>query len=239
MPWFKVDDGLASKLETTRIPRAHRAAAIGLWALAGSWSARELTDGFVPEHMIDELAGTTESAAWLVSSEYWARVEGGFQFVTWEGEQPTRAKTLEQRAKNNAKVANWRSKNAKPSGDDVSNPVTPASRNSVTNPAPDPTRPDPSPSGEEGAPAPTCRRHSSWDHNDPCRACGADREAHEAWTARLNQQWDAALKASPPVPIRPSTMSERIEDCGDHRWLTDSTCIRCEQRREHRDLGAA
>ncbi|WDM42522.1 hypothetical protein KV395_04215 [Microbacterium luteolum] len=103
--------------------------------------------------------------------------------------------------------------------------------------------------GGDSAPTPTCRRHETWDHNEPCRACGADRLAHEAWRKTLDADWDNALTSmesphpSTPVPIRGKTMSERLEDCADdsltHRWLSDGTCMRCEQRREHQDLGAA
>lgn len=145
MPWFKVDDGLSSKLETTRIPRAHRSAAIGLWTLAGSWSARELTDGHVPGHMIDELAGSAEDAQRLVDAGFWSIVEGGFQFVVWNGQQPMREKVEEARAKNAAKVKNWRSRNQ------VSNPVTnggdtPVGDDDVTLP---PTRTRPVPISDE------------------------------------------------------------------------------------------
>jgi hypothetical protein len=34
---------------------------------------------------------------------------------------------------------------------------------------------------EEGAPTPTCTRHSTWHHDEPCRACRNDREAADAW----------------------------------------------------------
>jgi hypothetical protein len=117
-PWFKVDDGLMSKAQTTRIPRAHRRAALGLWALAGSWSAKELTDGHIPEHMLDELTGTPEDAAWLVKAEYWTVAEDGWQFVEWEPDQPLREVVLDARKKNAEKVKDWRSRNR------ASNPVT-------------------------------------------------------------------------------------------------------------------
>jgi hypothetical protein len=44
VPWFKVDD----KLHDHRKARAAGATAMGLWVLAGSWSADNLTDGFIP-----------------------------------------------------------------------------------------------------------------------------------------------------------------------------------------------
>ena len=48
-----------------------------------------------------------------------------------------------------------------------------------------------------------------------------------------------AQLTSDPSPQRPSTMSPRIEDCGDHVWLLDGTCTRCEVRRDRQTLGAA
>ena len=100
---------------------------------------------------------------------------------------------------------------------------------------------------EEGvplAPTPTCTRHSTWEHEDPCRACGHDREAHAAWVKALDSQWDSLLSAEDAelrrklVPIR-TTMSPRVVDCGSHRWIADGTCMRCEQRKPHEHVGAA
>lgn len=98
--------------------------------------------------MVDELAGSDESAAWLVSAGFWAVVDGGFQFVVWNGEQPMREKVLEQRRKNADKVQNWRARNAV--SNPASNPVTaPATNGNVT---PPPTRPVPTTSNEVHTP---------------------------------------------------------------------------------------
>jgi len=51
MPWFRADDGLSSSRKVLGIPRSRRAAAMGLWVLAGTWCSRELTDGFIGSHM--------------------------------------------------------------------------------------------------------------------------------------------------------------------------------------------
>lgn len=91
MVWFKVDDGLVSALKTTRIPRARRAAAMGLWVLSGSWAARELTDGFIPAHMLMELACSKRMAADLVEAGFWDVVEGGYQFHNWSVYNPDAA----------------------------------------------------------------------------------------------------------------------------------------------------
>ncbi|TFB93191.1 hypothetical protein [Cryobacterium sp. HLT2-28] len=144
-PWFKVDDGLSSKAQTTRIPRANRRAALGLWVLAGSWSAKELTDGHIPEHMLDELTGTPADAAWLVKAAYWTVAEDGWQFVEWAPEQPLREVVLAGRKKNAEKVSSWRTRNR------PSNPVTPPVANPVSH-APvtlPPSRPNPTNTSNE------------------------------------------------------------------------------------------
>jgi len=132
-PWFRADDSLTTKVETTRIPRAIRPAVIGLWVLAGTWSAKELTDGHVPAHMIDELAGTQEQARALVAAGYWRAVEDGFQFVEWGPTQPLREAVLEARRKNAEKVKGWRDRNR------PSNPVTNDDTNPDVTPPPVPS----------------------------------------------------------------------------------------------------
>ncbi|MET4702766.1 hypothetical protein ABIB54_000220 [Frigoribacterium sp. UYMn621] len=146
MPWYKVDDGLSMKAETTRIPRAARTSAIGLLALAGSWSARELTDGHIPTHMLEELAGSEADASWLVTAGFWIAVVDGWRFTEWEPDQPLREVVLADRAKRAEKMRGWRSRNQASST--PSNPATNSATNAdsdatVPEPQPVPTRPDP------------------------------------------------------------------------------------------------
>lgn len=147
MPWFKVSDDLPSRASTTRIPRPHRCAALGLWALAGAWSAAQLTDGHIPAHMLEELSGTAESADWLVTAGIWEPIEDGWQFSEWAPDQPLRETVLEARRKNAERVTSWRSRN-RPRGNTAGNGVTPGVTNPVTNDAVTlpPTRPNPDPS---------------------------------------------------------------------------------------------
>jgi len=46
MPWFKVDDALHSHPKT----RKAGLAAMGLWVVAGSFSASYMTSGFISEY---------------------------------------------------------------------------------------------------------------------------------------------------------------------------------------------
>ena len=65
---------------------------MGLWVLAGSWAARGLTDGHVPEYMLDELACDAEDAKWLVYAGLWFDdpAGNGWWFHQWNERQPTR-----------------------------------------------------------------------------------------------------------------------------------------------------
>ena len=95
MSWFKVDDRLPTSRKMLRIPRSKRTAAIGLWTIAGAWSAHDLTDGFVPAFMIEEWGGTEADADELIRAGMWAEDEHdgdpGYQFVNWAEYQPMKA----------------------------------------------------------------------------------------------------------------------------------------------------
>ena len=51
MPWFRVDDNLGFHHKVIAAGNP----AMGLWVRAGSVCASQLTDGFVPDHMIASL----------------------------------------------------------------------------------------------------------------------------------------------------------------------------------------
>jgi hypothetical protein len=108
MSWFKVDDGFSDHPKVRSIPRATRAAAIGLWTLAGSWSAKNLTDGHVPAYMLAELGCTRGQAAALVQAGLWLRAGDGYDFHEWDDHQPSREQVTERRAKTAERVARWR-----------------------------------------------------------------------------------------------------------------------------------
>lgn len=152
MPWFKVDDGLPSSRKVLGIPRRDRLAAIGLWTLGGAWSAKELQDGAVPSYMIVELGATRRVAEALVTAGLWSRTSSGYAFVNWDEFQPTRADVVAAREKNAEKLRKWRRRNQEQNQGETEF-VTGLQDGSdeVRNPAPVPTRPDPtsSPDGEE------------------------------------------------------------------------------------------
>ncbi|MFI1194056.1 hypothetical protein ACH4T9_12475 [Micromonospora sp. NPDC020750] len=105
MTWFKVDDGLHKHRKRIRCGLdVEGFAALGLWTTAGSWSSDELTDGWVPDDVLDYLApGIGEQLAKrLERAALWNRVtrdgEEGWQFHEWTDHQPTRDQVLAERA---------------------------------------------------------------------------------------------------------------------------------------------
>lgn len=111
MSWFKVDDKLPTSQKLLRIPRRYRLASLGLWTLAGAWSAGQETDGLIPDHMIEEWGGTSTLVDWLVTSGLWVVAPEGKQFRNWAEYQPTRAEKEAEREKNREKLRKWRSGN--------------------------------------------------------------------------------------------------------------------------------
>ena len=107
MAWFKVDD----KLHDHRKANAAKKSAMGVWVLAGSWSADNLTDGFIPARVLSRW-GTPTDAKRLVDVGLWTPEtqdgERGWQFHDWENFQPSRSSVEERRRRNADKIAKWR-----------------------------------------------------------------------------------------------------------------------------------
>lgn len=91
MPYFFVDDAFADSKEVMSIPSRHRNAAIGLWTRCGAWSMSKLTDGFIPDSVVELFSGRGVSLAdLLVDATLWERVNGGFAYRNWTRWQRTR-----------------------------------------------------------------------------------------------------------------------------------------------------
>lgn len=93
MPWFRVDDQLATHPKVIRVGNA----AMGLWVRAGSWAMQQLTDGFVPDSVVKMLDGKPTQTKALVDAGLWVKARGGYQFHGWEEFQVTRAKVKDER----------------------------------------------------------------------------------------------------------------------------------------------
>lgn len=197
MPWFNVDDGFANSKPVLRIPRRYRCAAIGLWTLAGSWSAKELTDGLIPDHALEEFAGTVAMAEHLVRAGLWRRVEGGWQFEGWAKWQKTKEQVLAFRAAEAERKRKARSGKKTAGENSVSGVDSGRTEPGVTlghhpesgQPLPTPS-PEPKPSSlvdlgggvtqvAPTGPRPECHEHTE-NYDGPCRKCKRRREWDEA-----------------------------------------------------------
>lgn len=86
MTWFKVDDSFHSHPKVL----ATEPAALGLWVVAGTWSSANLTDGFVPDHVIPRLLPDAAMLAEaLVTTGLWKRCRGGYLFHDWTDYNPS------------------------------------------------------------------------------------------------------------------------------------------------------
>jgi len=91
MTWFKVDDSFYDHPKVFDAPDC----AVALWTRAGTWSARNLTDGFVPTGMPARLCDDPERAVReLINRGLWSRSRGGYQFHDWAQYQPTRDEAI-------------------------------------------------------------------------------------------------------------------------------------------------
>jgi hypothetical protein len=135
------------------ISRRDRLACVGLWMAAGTWSTRNLKDGRVPFHVLDEIGGTERLAVELVRVGLWRRIKTGYLFVNWKEFQPTRAdveadraaakermRSARERKRAEAEAAKATGQNANGSGE---HSRTGPERSSTPS-RPVPTRPDPS-----------------------------------------------------------------------------------------------
>lgn len=244
MPWFNVDDGFANSRPVLRIPRRYRCAALGLWTLAGSWSAKELTDGLIPDHAIEEFASSPAMAEQLVRAGLWRRVEGGWQFENWAKYQKTKEQVYAFRAAEAERKRRQRSGGKPPDGGGLSHPdsgrtdtAVPPGRDPESGlPIPEPT-PLPILSSVETSsggvtqvdarePAPQCpRHHKNGNPNDePCRTC------------RQVKDWEKAQKlaaAADEVEAQRQrkTAREQCPRCKGTNWIPDTDpAIKCDHQ---------
>jgi hypothetical protein len=85
--WFKVDDSFHAHPKVL----ATDADALGLWVVAGSWSGANLTDGFVPDHVLTRLLpDAVNLARKLITAGLWRKARGGYRFHDWGEFNPKR-----------------------------------------------------------------------------------------------------------------------------------------------------
>ena len=165
MAWFKVDDGFHASRKLLKIPKRARFAAIGLWTVAGSWAADQLTDGNVPDYMIREWGSPPAAPEALVDAGLWERTHDGYLFYNWHEYQPSKQDVDAERAASRERMRDLRAKrkNRKPLDQaevgGVFGRTVPNGSESVRNP--DPTRPDPTPIKEEASASSSPRKRAS------------------------------------------------------------------------------
>lgn len=132
MPWFNVDDGFSNSKPVMRIPRRYRPVCIGVWTLTGAWSAKELTDGFIPDAVLEEYGATPKIIELLVDAELWEPDSNGVRFRNWAKWQRTKQQVMDYRSAETERKRNWRNEKRKPSDQPEQEDVPDLSRRDTT-----------------------------------------------------------------------------------------------------------
>jgi hypothetical protein len=153
MPWFQVDDDYPTHPGVLATSLAAR----GLWATAGAWSSKRLTD-VVPDHVLASFGSTPELLDELVDAQVWRRVRGGYRFAQ-EGlcKIPVKETVDYQRKLKTDRQNRWREGRRR-------RPVDASTDASFLDPVPIPKEPPPSPPQAGGSGHDGQHKH--------CRACG-------------------------------------------------------------------
>ena len=192
MAWFKVDDALAFHMKVVTAGNA----AMGLWVRAGSWSAQQLSDGFVPANIVRTFGGSDDDVRSLCDVGLWHEVENGYQFHDWDEYQPTREKVLSERESARKRMADLRGRSGE------QKPNTEGSSAAVRPPRPDPSRSSSRTSSprkpERPLPAdwePTEKHHElAKEQNVDIQAAVVAFKDHAETNDRRARDWNAAFR---------------------------------------------
>lgn len=215
MTWFKVDDSFHAHPKVL----ATDADALGLWVVAGAWSGSNLTDGFVPDHVLSRLLPESDKLARkLVTAGLWRRVRGGYQFHDWNAYQPSSSdvRAMREKRANAGRIGGLNSGKTR----SKTGSKTEALASQLLEP---PTRPVPKGRGGTGRslgdssetratsepPSPRCEQHLDVDEPPPCGACGDARRARTRWDLA-----DSERRRTQP-------------QCRDHRGQPAHNCGLC------------
>lgn len=245
MVWFKIDDGFYDHPKVVGLD----VAAVGLWALAGAYCARHLTDGTITDKQVRQIGGTRRQAEKLVAAGLW-RSEGAspsarrYVFNDWREFQPTRDDVEEKRAIDRQRKAEARARKANKQAE-RENVQADTSRTSdgtthrtnfgiqEMSALPDPTRPDPTKrEGEVVSHVPVGARDDFSPSLDDLAA------AHSAGAA------SPTPPVSPPATPGPGGLFGTPDDprCAEHAHLRREDvppCRMCAAAREQHQARAA
>jgi hypothetical protein len=142
MTWFKVDDSFHSHPKVL----AAEPAALGLWVVAGAWCSANLTDGFVPDHVLPRLLpDAAQLAEKLATCRLWRRAKGGYRFHDWSDYNPSSDEVNKEREAARQRMRELRAnRRANSRGSGSANSTKPAKKPGVfaqenSNPAGQPT----------------------------------------------------------------------------------------------------
>lgn len=93
MPWFKVDDAFHGHPKVMELSPA----AVGVWALAGSWCANYLTDGEIKASIVRRFGADDAMVSELVEAGLWIDLGGSYQFKDWDEYQPLKEEVMAER----------------------------------------------------------------------------------------------------------------------------------------------
>lgn len=166
MSWFKVDDGFYDHPKVVELDLA----TVGLWTLAGSWCAKQLTDGRIKLAQVRRLGGDLDMARELVSAGLWlTEDEAVFEFKDWIDYQPKRADVLAERSAARERMARVRAERKQRVRPERSAEVRSTLGSSTGGSS---TRPDPTQSQSPPSPIPT-RTPVGVPAHDPTTRIGA------------------------------------------------------------------
>lgn len=117
--YFAVDDQAHGHRKFVKLGAA-RMAATGLWTTAGSWASGHMTDGFVPDYLIEQWDPGLELAKRLVAVGLWIEdeVEGdaGFRFHQWADRNGTKEQITAKRQDDAERQRRHRESRRRPNG---------------------------------------------------------------------------------------------------------------------------
>lgn len=251
---FFVDDEFSNSREVLAIPRRHRLPAVGLWTLAGSWSANKLTDGKLSHNELKELGATPALIDALVDAAgLWERYEGGIQFLNWPKWQRTKAQVTAYRQREREKKQNQRNARKTSSapestssdtylspGDTVGDEnLCPQGNPDIPIPVPIPV---PIPTGVNSGvsvqsvaagpahtPSKFCPRHPDGT-TERCGDCANARTAFSQWQSQRDADATAAAVAIVDARAARRSAIEECIECDSAGWRLDSpdeAAVRC------------
>lgn len=199
MTWFKVDDSFYDHPKVFDAPDC----AVALWTRAGTWSARNLTDGFVPTGMPARFCDDSELAVReLLNRGLWKRAKGGYQFHDWHVYQPTAegVRTMREKKATAGRLGGLASGKTRSTTPSTSEASASAVASRLVEP---PTRPDPTNNNTSSSTAPpsTDRQPKPGSDDDPLFVRFWAAYPRRIGKGQARKAWATAIKKTDPELI--------------------------------------